>query len=824
MKRLIAILISVLLLALLAPPGTRRVTGQADELAATDGHLYRAEKPIPEQYNVVLRNDIRGSELEALAYEFAETYGGQVLRFFYQTSLNGFAMQMKESSALALSRDARVEFVAEVDASKPLLEESKPSETEEEQTPPVEEAAPITEETETKPPVGETTEPPTEEPTPSTEEEITPPGESPSPGNMDELNLVADLPPNPSQNLRLAANPRYFTYGDNNQTIALLGVSGSYLPHVARNRQNPRPNNVYDPVKDNCTYDQVSGALRKYHLCVQALRQAGVNHMQIWVTLNHSVGKLPIEGPDAKPDGREGAPYNHEQPFTWNGQKWNLNTDVVLDGPTLNPNSLGGFNNTFFTRLKEVVQYCQAQGIIVGIVLFDPWSGWKKDCPKGCPSYPGLSPWYAANNTQNLSFTSHPFVVMAEKTDMLESLDGMLSLDNVEIDSSPANKTLRKVQIALMQKTAKELKDLKNFYWVLANEPDMDGRGFGRGMITWHKYMAKRLRLYEQQLLGANRHHLIAVNVSTNPASLTGKPAPTNVIDTLRQDPNIDIINSHYVRLLGPATPVPQAQRYGAMQLLRKWNDYTNAGTPHGFNNKRWGFSEDRSSGNTRYVDGVLVRDDTQWTADNVRVAAWEFLMNGGALYDHLSYRWANPASSNNEAQADLARTYLGYLGKFMNTFLLDGMKRMTVNQTDRWIDNPPPYGPYTADTPDNVFWAAMSNGSEVFLYYMHRSAYKGDGADRYDPHTGGALAGKTMKFQKLGAAGRFKAEWFYPKGEKINSLGGVDTATKLLLPARTACIDTRTVPTRELTPPPYKQDIVLRITRLANNQTCTPS
>ena len=823
MKRLIVILISVLLLALLALPGTRRVTGQADELAtlaATDGHIYRAEKPAPGQYNVVLRNDIRDSELEALAYEFAETYGGQVLRFFYQTSLNGFAMQMKESSALALSRDARVEFVAEVDASKPLLEESKPSETEEEQIPPVEETTEPPKEEEKE----EETKPPTEEPTPPTEEGITPPGEPPSPGNMDELNLVADLPPNPSQNLRLAANPRYFTYGDNNQTIALLGVSGSYLPHVARNRQSPRPNNVYDPVKDNCTYDQVSGASRKFHLCVQALRQAGVNHMQIWVTLNHSVGKLPIEGPDAKPDGREGEPYNHEQPFTWNGQKWNLNTNVVLDGPNINPNSLAGFNNTFFTRLKEVVQYCQAQGIIVGIVLFDPWSGWKKDCPKGCPSYPGLSPWYAANNTQSLSFTSHPFVVMAEKTDILESLDSMTSLDGVEIDSSTANKTLRKVQIALMQKTAKELKDLKNFYWVLANEPDMDGRGFGRGMITWHKYMAKRLRLYEQKLLGAGKHHLIAVNVSTNPASLAGKPAPTNVIDTLRQDPNIDIVNSHYVRLLGPATPVPQAQRYGAMQLLRKWNDYTNAGAPQGFNNKRWGFSEDRSSGNTRYVDGALVRDDTPWTADNVRVAAWEFLMNGGALYDHLSYRWANPVSSNNEAQADLARTYLGYLGKFMNTFLLDGMKRMTVNQTDRWIDNPPPYGPYTADAPDNVFWAAMSNGSEVFLYYMHRSKYEGDGADRYDAYTGGAMAGKIMKFQKLGAAGRFKAEWFYPKGEKINTLGGVDPTTKLLLPARTACIDTRTVPTRELTPPPYKQDIVLRITRLASNQTCTPS
>lgn len=848
MKRLITILISVLLLALLALPGTRRVTGQADELAATDDHIYRAEKPVPEQYNVVLRNDIRDSELEALAYEFAETYGGQVLRFFYQTSLNGFAMQMKESSALALSRDSRVEFVAEIEALEPPLEESKPSETEEEQTPPVEETASITKETQTKPPVEETTEPPKEEetappieeetippaenPTTPTEEGITLPGDSPSPGNMDELNLVADLPPNPSQNLRLAANPRYFTYGNNNQTIALLGVSGSYLPHVARNRATPRPNNVYDPVKDNCTYDVVSGAFRKFHLCVEALKQAGVNHMQIWVTLNHSVGKRPIEGPDASPEGREGTPYTHEQPFTWNGQKWDINLNVTLDdGPTINPNSLAGFNNTFFTRLKEVVQYCQAKGIIVGVMLFEPWLGWKKDC-KTCTLYPGRSPWWGANNTVNKQFTDSKFVVVAENTTLLESLDGMTSLDGVEIDNNETNKKLRKLQVALMQRTAKELKDLKNFYWVLANEVDYNGSAVGRGMITWHKYMAKRLRLYERKLSGAGNHHLIAVNVSANPPSLAGQPAPTNVIDTLRLDPNIDLINSHYVRLLGAATPVPQAHRYGGMQLLRKWNDYTNAGVPHGFNNKRWGFSEDRSSGNTHYNNGVLVRDDTQWTADNVRVAAWEFLLNGGALYDHLSYRWANPPpnpppnppTSHNEAQADLARTYLGYLGKFMNTFSLDNMKRMTINQTNRWINDPPTYGPYTVNTPNDVFWAAMSNGSDDFLYYMHRSKYAGDGADRHDVHTGGALVGKEMTFQNLGAAGRFKAEWFYPKGEQIGGRGGVDPQTKLLIPARTDCIDTSTVPTRKLTPPLYKQDIVLKIKRLTTSQTCTPS
>ena len=71
--------------------------------------------------------------------------------------------------------------------------------------------------------------------------------------------------------LTLDTNPQYFNY--NGQTIALVGYSGEYLPHVRQPLQN-----------DNyCTYDS-------YQACIDDLTSRGINKIRMWLGVNHSPG------------------------------------------------------------------------------------------------------------------------------------------------------------------------------------------------------------------------------------------------------------------------------------------------------------------------------------------------------------------------------------------------------------------------------------------------------------------------------------------------------------------------------------------------------
>lgn len=72
----------------------------------------RVGKPIPNQYIVVLNDNIPGSEVASRAAEMAFTTGGNV-RHIYRYALSGFSAEMSEPAAIALSLDPRVEFVEE---------------------------------------------------------------------------------------------------------------------------------------------------------------------------------------------------------------------------------------------------------------------------------------------------------------------------------------------------------------------------------------------------------------------------------------------------------------------------------------------------------------------------------------------------------------------------------------------------------------------------------------------------------------------------------------------------------------------------------------
>lgn len=81
--------------------------------------LLRSARPIPNSYIVVVNDNLasengaeNGLSFTDVAQSLTRTYGGSINRI-YQKALRGYAAQMSEAAAAALSRDPRVKYVEE---------------------------------------------------------------------------------------------------------------------------------------------------------------------------------------------------------------------------------------------------------------------------------------------------------------------------------------------------------------------------------------------------------------------------------------------------------------------------------------------------------------------------------------------------------------------------------------------------------------------------------------------------------------------------------------------------------------------------------------
>lgn len=88
---------------------TTKVRAQTQQAT---GKFRRVENPIPNQYIVVLDDDVPGSVVASRAGEMTRNIGGRV-GHIYRYALKGFSARMSEAAAIALSRDPQVEFVEE---------------------------------------------------------------------------------------------------------------------------------------------------------------------------------------------------------------------------------------------------------------------------------------------------------------------------------------------------------------------------------------------------------------------------------------------------------------------------------------------------------------------------------------------------------------------------------------------------------------------------------------------------------------------------------------------------------------------------------------
>lgn len=498
-------------------------------------------------------------------------------------------------------------------------------------------------------------------------------------------------------------NRQYFRYND--RTLALVGVSGDYVPYI---KQTQFP----------CGLDNYVVS------CLNRLRDEGLNKTQIWLSLNHSPGAV-----------FSGAPWPDEQPFAYDGFRnnkhhWNLKS----------------YNPNYFTNVFNFIQAAAARGIIVEVTLFDPWSADEKD----------NGPW--KYNKQGWRFTDTKF---------------FSSYENTTADATNANIQLRTVQKEFIREIATKLKGLTNFYWQIANEPDLNGQVNVTSMINWHNDMANEIYNVESGV--GFQHHMIAVDYSYRGAILN---AAANA--------RIDIINTHYTKLNGSAGGTLEAARFGAIKFIRTYN--VAPATPN--SDKIFGFNEDRPTGQVT----------NNATPEGARAGAWEFMFNEGGTVDHLRY--------DTGADYDRVLIQFGFIRRVIGGLPLKFMKRY---QTQPWLAN----FTYPSDAPNTTgkFWATMQHDANTYVLYIHHSFLTGFPNDKYFPVFGNYR--EDLQVQNLGAAGCYRYEWYDTTAPNIDLANGNRTPAANILPGGSGTFNWLNAGPQFLPQsPPYSYDVVLKLYR----------
>jgi hypothetical protein len=109
-KILVSLAAVALSLATLTPVPAAQAQGQRN--SSPPGRFRKAERPIPGQYIVAFKNEVARSAVGQLAEDLALAHGGKIT-FVYGDAIKGFAVQLPEAAAVALSRHPLVDYVEE---------------------------------------------------------------------------------------------------------------------------------------------------------------------------------------------------------------------------------------------------------------------------------------------------------------------------------------------------------------------------------------------------------------------------------------------------------------------------------------------------------------------------------------------------------------------------------------------------------------------------------------------------------------------------------------------------------------------------------------
>ena len=333
------------------------------------------------------------------------------------------------------------------------------------------------------------------------------------------------------------------------------------------------------------------------------------------------------------------------------------------------------WNPAYFARFRDFIQQCDEHGMIVEVTLF-------------CHPY----------NQEKMRYlpTSAESNINGVGTGLQDPHD-FLSLDD------PATVA---IQERFVRKMAAELNDLDNFCFEICNEPR------GRGdesvpaevrIVAWQRHLAQVLREAEAVL---PQRHLIAVNAH-HWTRLNGNPPLRHDDEPYFTDPNIDILNYHYLS----AKVEADGWRFRHLD-----NKDARAGAIGQFLRQRDRFAKPIVFDET--FTGI-VRGEPERYAIN-RAEAWEMLLSGGAGYDSLdwSFTVGDPTGSGQAPIGDgrvldgrLLREWLQHLRDWIPPHHLSALR---------------PDVELRVDGTDGFAWAASEAfGVNHYLYLVDEGLYR---------------------------------------------------------------------------------------------------
>jgi hypothetical protein len=319
-------------------------------------------------------------------------------------------------------------------------------------------------------------------------------------------------------------------------------------------------------------------------------------------------------------------------------------------------------DKTFLANLESVVCSAYNLGMIVEVTLLDPWNpNWSQ------------SPFNPANTvTGSQGFTANQY---------FGSFDNPTA--NPPTDTNPQNSKARTYQKNGVIAVVNRLKPYPNVIWEIANEPDFAPAGLPVAyVVQWEEQMLKVVQEND-----SSPPHEIIVNGHT-PQSFAWEVAGAGVQ------------SSHY-------TQIDKSGFEGAIQVMR---DSTLVSQRAGI---ALGFGENQSVPNVSY---------TWRTADDMRAEAYEFMFDGGGLFNGYSYNMT--ASS-----AQTAAAQIGALSTLLNTggVMLSSMEQSNCDITGSsrsWCQGILAWGsPDTSclTSPQaKIYWSTMSTASDFWLYLHH--------------------------------------------------------------------------------------------------------
>ena len=292
------------------------------------------------------------------------------------------------------------------------------------------------------------------------------------------------------------------------------------------------------------------------------------------------------------------------------------------------------------------------------------------------------------------------------------NVNGLGDIPRTDVYTLDKNKGLLEVQEKMVRKVVEELKDFPNLIYEIANEPY-----FGGITLQWQEFISKVIVDAEKSF---EQKHLISQNIANGSQKIDNP------------NPLISVFNFHYAT---PPTAVPM------------------------------NYSLDRVIGDNE--TGFKGQKDSTY-----RKEAWEFILNGGGLFNNLDYSFTAdnedgtfqyPAAQPGGG-SPAYRKQLGYLKKFIHSFNFVSMR--------------PDQSIYSAGLPKGLTPYMLIEPCKQYAFYL--------------------MGGRQVNPELILPQGNYFVEWLNPLS------GKVDKKQKLNHPGGSV----------KLSSPIYKEDIALKIIR----------